>query len=76
MYFTPDWEKARRSVQLLAALEPDIAVTGHGPAVHGPGLRDALHRLADHFEAIAIPGHGRYVGHPARAEDGSAYPSA
>ena len=74
MYFTPDWEKARVSVQTLAGLEPAVAVTGHGPAVHGEELRHALHALADDFDRIAVPPNGRYVGHPAREEDGSAYP--
>ncbi|HEY0420959.1 MAG TPA: MBL fold metallo-hydrolase, partial [Acetobacteraceae bacterium] len=32
MYFTHDWDAARASVQRLAALEPEIAVTGHGQA--------------------------------------------
>ncbi len=75
MYFTPDWERARVSVQKLAELEPELAVTGHGPAVHGQELRHALHALAQDFDSIAVPRHGHYVGHPAREEDGSAYPA-
>ena len=75
MYFTPDWEKARASVRRLAELEPEVAVTGHGPAVHGAELRTALHALARDFDDVAVPKHGRYVGHPAREEDGSAYPA-
>ncbi|MDQ2805185.1 MAG: MBL fold metallo-hydrolase [Pseudomonadota bacterium] len=74
MYFTADWEKARDSVRTLAALEPDLAITGHGPALQGEPLRAALHKLANEFEQIAVPTHGRYVDHPARVEDGSAYP--
>ncbi len=75
MYFTPDWEKAKTSVRRLAELEPEVAVTGHGPAAHGPELRTALHTLAQEFDSVAVPKHGRYVGHPAREEDGSAYPA-
>lgn len=75
MYFTPDWEKAKASVRRLAELEPEVAVTGHGPAAHGPELRTALHTLAQEFDSVAVPKHGRYVGHPAREEDGSAYPA-
>ncbi len=75
MYFTPDWEKAKASVQRLAELEPEVAVTGHGPAVHGTELRSALDKLAEDFDRVAVPDHGRYVGHPAREEDGSAYPT-
>ncbi len=74
MYFTPDWQKARSSVRKLADLEPEMAITGHGPAVHGDDLRGALHTLADEFDRIAVPRDGRYVRRPAREEDGSAYP--
>ena len=73
MYFTPDWASARASVEMLAALEPEIAVTGHGQALHGPELRSALHRLAADFDQIAVPDHGKYVLHPATAADGTAY---
>lgn len=73
MYFTPDWPSAKASVRALAALEPDLAVTGHGRAMEGPAMRAALHELARDFDRIAVPEHGRYVGAPARAEDGSAY---
>ena len=60
-YFTPDWMSARASVERLAALEPEMALTGHGPPVRGPALRQALHRLASEFEEVAVPSHGRYV---------------
>ncbi|WP_207480110.1 MBL fold metallo-hydrolase [Arenibaculum pallidiluteum] len=73
MYYTVEWDKARESVRRLAALEPELAVTGHGVAMHGPEMRAALHRLADGFDAIAVPKQGRYLASPARAEDGSAY---
>ena len=72
-YYTSDWEKAGESVRKLAALEPELAVTGHGPALRGAIMRKALHALADDFDRIAVPEQGRYVEHPARAEDGSAY---
>ena len=35
-YFTPDWVSARESVQRLAALAPELVITGHGHAMHGP----------------------------------------
>jgi glyoxylase-like metal-dependent hydrolase (beta-lactamase superfamily II) len=54
-YFTPDWQAAHRSVQQLAALNPDLVVTGHGPALQGAEMSRALHQLADEFEAIAMP---------------------
>lgn len=62
MYYTPDWSAARMSVERLAALEPELAVTGHGPAMHGAAMRGALHTLARDFDQIAVPPQGRYVG--------------
>jgi glyoxylase-like metal-dependent hydrolase (beta-lactamase superfamily II) len=76
MYYTQDWAAARESVERLAALEPELVVTGHGRAMQGPGLRDALHALARDFDRVAIPEHGRYVDAPTRPGDGSAYPPA
>jgi glyoxylase-like metal-dependent hydrolase (beta-lactamase superfamily II) len=61
MYFTPDWASARASVEKLAALEPELAVTGHGRAMRGPAMRTALQTLALNFDQIAVPDQGRYV---------------
>ncbi|MDQ3653787.1 MAG: MBL fold metallo-hydrolase [Chloroflexota bacterium] len=60
-YFTPDWTAARSSVETLAALEPDIAATGHGTPMRGEALRDGLAALVRDFDEIAVPDHGRYV---------------
>ena len=75
-YFTPDWPAARTSVEKLAALNPELVVTGHGRAMHGPEMLGALRALARDFDRIAVPPGGRYVTEPARAEDGSAYREA
>lgn len=72
-YFTIDWEKSRASVQTLAALRPNLVVTGHGRAMEGEAMTSALERLAREFDQLAVPRSGRYVEHPALAEDGSAY---
>lgn len=64
MYFTPDWQQARRSVERLAALEPEFVITGHGRPVMGAALRQALHTLARNFDQLAVPRQGRYVGEP------------
>jgi glyoxylase-like metal-dependent hydrolase (beta-lactamase superfamily II) len=72
-YFTIDWVAARRSVETLAALEPDLVVTGHGRAMQGSEMRAALSNLARDFDAVAVPAKGRYVAEPARVEDGTAY---
>jgi glyoxylase-like metal-dependent hydrolase (beta-lactamase superfamily II) len=73
MYYTQDWEASRASVQKLAALEPEIVVTGHGLAMQGPEMRAALHQLARNFDEVAVPKHGRYVDNPASPESGTAY---
>lgn len=54
-YYTPDWDAARESARKLAALEPELVVTGHGPAMRGPEMRDALKLLARDFDKIARP---------------------
>jgi hypothetical protein len=73
MYFTQDWNAARDSVQRLAALDPFIAATGHGPPMFGRKLLRALSWLADEFDRAAIPDDGRYVREPARADERGTY---
>jgi glyoxylase-like metal-dependent hydrolase (beta-lactamase superfamily II) len=58
-YFTPDWESAKQSVVSLALLTPEIVVTGHGAAMHGPVMRAALNDLAEHFDTLAVPERNR-----------------
>ena len=65
MYFTPDWGRARDSVERLAALEPSIAATGHGVPWAGEEMLEALKYLARNFDELAVPRHGRYVREPA-----------
>ncbi len=76
MYFTQDFEAARHSVEKLAALEPLITITGHGPALSGPMLQSALHQLARDFEEVAVPHGHKYAEHPTQAADGTAYDKA
>ncbi|MFN3650678.1 MAG: MBL fold metallo-hydrolase [Armatimonadota bacterium] len=76
MYYTQNWEQAEESVRALAALSPEVAVTGHGRAMQGEALRAALTALARDFRQVAVPEHGRYAEQPTRAEDGSAYRKA
>jgi hypothetical protein len=64
-YFTYNWDSAARSVRTLADLNPDIVATGHGKPLRGQEMRRSLHNLADRFEELAVPAHGRYVGDPA-----------
>lgn len=55
VYFTPDWQSAEASVQLLNALKPEVVITGHGTHMDGKELQDGLERLANDFRTIAIP---------------------
>jgi glyoxylase-like metal-dependent hydrolase (beta-lactamase superfamily II) len=71
-YFTIEWDKAKASAQALAGLDPALLVAGHGRPMAGPEMTAALRRLADEFDAIAVPHAGRYARHPARP-DGDAY---
>ena len=60
-YLTTDWNKAWDSVRKLGALQPQLAVTGHGSAMEGEELREGLLDLMENFEAQAIPDYGKYV---------------
>jgi glyoxylase-like metal-dependent hydrolase (beta-lactamase superfamily II) len=73
MYYTQNWNEAEASVKLLSALNLETAVTGHGRAMHGGQLREALSILARDFRNIAVPPHGKYVEQPATAQEGTAY---
>lgn len=69
MYFTPDWDAAARSVATLAALEPELAATGHGEPLRGNSMTADLHNLARDFRRRAVPRHGRYVNQPAVTDE-------
>jgi glyoxylase-like metal-dependent hydrolase (beta-lactamase superfamily II) len=63
-YFTTDWDAARDSVQRLAALHPAFIAPGHGQPVAGGDTTRSLDELADRFDEVARPEHGRYVREP------------
>ncbi|UJF31711.1 MBL fold metallo-hydrolase [Paenibacillus hexagrammi] len=60
-YFTTDWNAAKESVRKLEALHPSAAVTGHGTPMSGSELEQSLSMLAEQFDGIAVPEHGRFV---------------
>jgi glyoxylase-like metal-dependent hydrolase (beta-lactamase superfamily II) len=64
-YYTMDWRAAEESVKALAALDPEVAVTGHGVAMQGTRLARDLRDLATNFRRRAVPSRGRYVQQPA-----------
>jgi glyoxylase-like metal-dependent hydrolase (beta-lactamase superfamily II) len=70
-YFTTEWDKAKTSARALVELEPELLVTGHGRPMAGPEMRAALRRLAEEFDAVAVPHGGRYATEPARPGSGA-----
>src|SRR5262249_29248689 len=67
-YYTSDWIAARRSVELLASLEPEVLATGHGQGMRGPVMRTGLKSPAGRFDRV-MPQSGRYVPYPAVADE-------
>lgn len=60
-YLTPDWTQAKETVVRLQQLNPEIAITGHGPVVGGEELRQGLDELVQNWEDKVKPDYGRYV---------------
>jgi glyoxylase-like metal-dependent hydrolase (beta-lactamase superfamily II) len=54
-YFTSDWDQARASVARLAMLDPTIVAPGHGKPLAGANVAQALRKLAQDFDRIAVP---------------------
>lgn len=69
-YYTTDWAAARRSVEALSKLRPNVAATGHGIPMQGERMREELAQLLQNWDREAVPSHGRYVGEPAIADEG------
>lgn len=64
--FTTDWQAARRSVELLAGLEPQTVAAGHGKSISGANAPHLLNEFARNFSP---PAHGRYVSSPAICDE-------
>jgi glyoxylase-like metal-dependent hydrolase (beta-lactamase superfamily II) len=60
-YYTPDWDAAQRSVELLAGLNPQVIAPGHGQPIAGPHAALELSQLAMNFNRIARPEHDKRV---------------
>ena len=63
---TPDWRRARESVELLAELRPLTIACGHGVPISGGKAVMELAELATNFP---IPEKGRYARQPARMDE-------
>jgi len=64
--FTTDWQAARRSVELLADLEPNVVAAGHGEPISGADTARQLKEFVRNFDA---PRKGRYVNSPAVTDE-------
>lgn len=64
--FTPDWEAMKRSLGVLADLEPVIVGAGHGLPISGA---DTPQKLREFFHSFSPPSHGRYIPEPARSDE-------
>jgi glyoxylase-like metal-dependent hydrolase (beta-lactamase superfamily II) len=62
VYLTTDWNAAFESVKLLAELNPETVISGHGTAVDGSELREGLQKLIREWNEVAVPDHGKWVG--------------
>lgn len=61
-YLTTDWQSAERSVKRLMELKPSLAIPSHGKPLKGESLTKHLEELVNHFDEIAKPKQGRFVG--------------
>ena len=52
-YYTSNWDQAKRSVELLAALKPHTVAAGHGLPMKGSAVAKNLERLAADFDSVA-----------------------
>ncbi|MGI8469893.1 MAG: MBL fold metallo-hydrolase [Pyrinomonadaceae bacterium] len=64
--FTTDWQAARRSVEVLAELEPRTVAAGHGLPIKGAETPPQLIQFALNFSP---PKKGRYVNKPAVTDE-------
>lgn len=64
--FTTDWQAAKRSINLLAALDPNVVAAGHGQPISSTDTAQQLKEYAYQFQP---PPRGRYVHNPAIADE-------
>lgn len=60
-YLTTDWEAAKKSVEFITELKPELAILSHGLPMKGDKLTKHLDILTHDFDKIAVPNHGRFV---------------
>ena len=60
-YYTSDWDRARGSVEQLSLLRPSCVAPGHGQAMAGTEVADALSELARNFDRVARPARDKHA---------------
>ncbi|MFC4559989.1 MBL fold metallo-hydrolase [Virgibacillus kekensis] len=60
-YYTTDWTAAKKSVETLESLQPEMVIPGHGTTMKGDKLKEGLRKLVQTFDQTAVPDYGRYV---------------
>ena len=52
---------AKKSIEKIVQLKPELAIPGHGKPLEGEELRGHLDNLLDNFDEIAKPDEGKFV---------------
>ena len=60
-YFTMNWEEAKKSIQKIIDLNPQLAIVSHGQPIEGEELKNRLQELMNHFDEVAKPHHKKRV---------------
>lgn len=60
-YLTTDWESARKSIEYIKGLNPQLAILSHGLPMEGVELSQHLDMLINDFNEMAVPDQGRFI---------------
>ena len=56
-----NWEEAKKSIQKIIDLNPQLAIVSHGQPIEGEELKNRLQELMNHFDEVAKPHHKKRV---------------
>lgn len=60
-YLTIDWQAAKKSVEHIKDLKPELVIPSHGLPMKGEELTQHLEMLTQHFNEIAVPEQGHFI---------------
>lgn len=60
-YLTTDWKAAKKSVEHIKELQPELVIPSHGLPMKGEKLTWHMELLTQHFNRIAVPEQGRFI---------------